>query len=223
MAKQSRPAPETSIAQQEKTTTNLFNYDKAIQWLEASGKKKYGIRFVLADQDLPVIRKLLAYFLRDQVTCELYGLDLNKGILLSGPIGCGKTALMTLLRYVQQSESRYIMRSCRDLSFEFIEHGYKTIQKYSSLSFKNYEPINYCFDDLGTEKNLKFFGNECNIMAELILSRYDEFINRKLLTHITTNLSASEIEAAYGNRVRSRMREMLNLISFDTNTGDKRK
>jgi len=41
-------------------------------------------------------------------------------------------------------------------------------------------------------------------------------------THITTNLSASEIETAYGNRIRSRMRNMLNLIAFDKNTIDKR-
>lgn len=41
-------------------------------------------------------------------------------------------------------------------------------------------------------------------------------------THITTNLSATEIETAYGNRVRSRMRNMLNLIAFDKNTIDKR-
>ena len=40
--------------------------------------------------------------------------------------------------------------------------------------------------------------------------------------HITTNLSASEIETAYGNRVRSRMRNMLNLIAFDKTTKDKR-
>jgi hypothetical protein len=47
-------------------------------------------------------------------------------------------------------------------------------------------------------------------MAEILLSRYDLFISKKIQTHITTNLSASEIEAQYGNRVRSRMRELFN-------------
>jgi hypothetical protein len=47
-------------------------------------------------------------------------------------------------------------------------------------------------------------------------------VAKKVQTHITTNLSASEIENAYGNRVRSRMRAMLNLISFDKATPDKR-
>jgi hypothetical protein len=80
----------------------------------------------------------------------------------------------------------------------------------------------YCFDDLGTENNLKLYGNECNVMAEILLSRYDLFVSRKLITHLTTNLSASEIEAAYGNRLRSRLREQFNLIAFNNNTLDKR-
>lgn len=143
--------------------------------------------------------------------------------MLSGPIGCGKTSLMFLLRHFMPQQNQFTVKSCRDISFEFIKEGYITIQKYSHLSFKNHEPIVYCFDDLGTENNLKFYGNECNIMAEILLSRYDLFINRKLITHITTNLSASEIEASYGNRLRSRMREQFNLISFNSDTKDKRK
>ena len=52
-------------------------------------------------------------------------------------------------------------------------------------------------------------------MAEILLSRYDLFIS-KTKTHITTNLSATEIEKKnYGNRVRSRLREMVNLIAFE--------
>lgn len=60
-------------------------------------------------------------------------------------------------------------------------------------------------------------------MAEILLTRYDLFVSKNLLTHLTTNLSASEIEEIYGNRIRSRLREMLNLISFDKNSIDKRK
>ena len=59
-------------------------------------------------------------------------------------------------------------------------------------------------------------------MAEILLSRYDIFTAKKIQTHITTNLSASEIETQYGNRVRSRMREMFNLIAYDKTIKDKR-
>jgi len=49
----------------------------------------------------------------------------------------------------------------------------------------------------------------------IILSRYDIFISKRITTHITTNLSATEIETCYGARVRSRTREMINLISYE--------
>lgn len=59
-------------------------------------------------------------------------------------------------------------------------------------------------------------------MAEILLSRYDIFTAKKIQTHITTNLSASEIETHYGNRVRSRLREIINLIAYEKSTPDKR-
>jgi hypothetical protein len=48
-------------------------------------------------------------------------------------------------------------------------------------------------------------------------------VKHRHVTHATTNLSASDLEALYGNRLRSRMREMFNLIAFPNNTPDKRK
>lgn len=199
-----------------------INYDKAISWLELQGRKIYGDQFALDTLDLPLIRKLLSYFFKDSVVANLHGINLNKGILLTGPVGCGKTSLINLMRLFQPVKDRFKTKSCRDVSFEFIKVGYDVIQKYSILSFKNYEPVVYCFDDLGAENNLKLFGNECNVMAEILLSRYDQFISRQLLTHVTTNLSASEIEAEYSKRVRSRMREMFNLVAFDDLSKDKR-
>jgi hypothetical protein len=75
---------------------------------------------------------------------------------------------------------------------------------------------------LGVEGSLKYFGNECNVMAEILLSRYDLFVSQKIMTHITTNLTASEIENLYGNRVRSRLRKCSNLISFDTTSEEQK-
>ena len=50
----------------------------------------------------------------------------------------------------------------------------------------------------------------------------NEIPKEELKTHITTSLSATEIEKHYGNRVRSRLREMVNLIAYDKSTPDKR-
>ena len=201
---------------------NNEKYWNAIIWLRAMGQKLYGNHFQIIAEDHEVICKLLAYFFQDQSAANMFNLSLRKGILLTGPIGCGKTTLLSLMRYFEPTNGRFIVKPCRDVSFEFIREGYITIQKYTQNSFKSFQPIVYCFDDLGTEKSIKLFGNDCNVMAEVLLSRYDLFVNRKLLTHLTTNLSASEIEQIYGNRIRSRMREQFNLIAFSSNSKDKR-
>jgi hypothetical protein len=60
------------------------------------------------------------------------------------------------------------------------------------------------------------------VLAEILLSRYDLFISRHMLTHLTTNLNSSEIEEIYGTRVRSRLREQFNLIAFSESAKDKR-
>ncbi|HEY4785394.1 MAG TPA: hypothetical protein VIH57_05070 [Bacteroidales bacterium] len=199
-----------------------FDFTKYLSLLEAKGQELYNPNFKVYPEDYEIIFKLLIYFLKDSISIEKYNLSLRKGILLSGPVGCGKTSLMNLVKLTLPQEQRYIVKSCREVSFEFIQDGYTVIRKYSNHSFNKDIPKTYCFDDLGTENSLKYYGNDCNIMAEILLSRYDLFVNRKMLTHITTNLSSSEIEELYGERVRSRMREMFNLIAFNESAKDKR-
>jgi DNA replication protein DnaC len=199
-----------------------LSYTEIIAWLEKKGVELYGKKFKILETDHEIIYKLIAYSLKDEQACYQFNIDLEKGILLSGPIGCGKTSLMNLMKYLAPAENKFSVKPCRDISFEFIQDGYEVIHRYSKGKLYQAEPRTYCFDDLGTENNIKYFGNECNVMAEILLSRYDLFIAKKLQTHITTNLSASEIEKHYGNRVRSRLREMVNLIAYDKSTPDKR-
>jgi hypothetical protein len=214
---ENQSAPPTNNDQQ-----TTIDFPWCLNFLEKRGKELYGQKFKIHEQDHHIIYKLIIYFIGNKPEAEKIGLDLDKGILLTGPVGCGKTTLMNLMRFVPPPERNHIMKSCRDVSFEFIQEGYEVINHYSRMSFNSNHPKIYCFDDLGAEQSLKYYGNECNIMAEILLSRYDQFISQDMLTHITTNLSASEIENAYGSRVRSRMREMFNLISFEKKCVDKR-
>ncbi|WP_317047893.1 ATP-binding cassette domain-containing protein [Lutibacter oceani] len=147
------------------------------------------------------------------------GIDANKGILLTGPVGCGKTSLMKLLTHLAPHKTNYEIIPTRNIVFNFNARGYDVLEKYN-------QNHNYCFDDLGVEPTGSHYTKECNVLGEILLSRYDLFCHpersRRVLTHITTNLNALEIEKLYGNRVRSRMRKMFNLISFDENSIDKR-
>lgn len=139
--------------------------------------------------------------------CEKFGLDIEKGLLISGPVGCGKTSLMKLLKYMVPHQRPYEMIPSRNVVFGFNHLGYKTIEDYGNSSF-------FCFDDLGVEPPGRFYGKDCNVMGEVLLSRYELYLDtlRKIKTHATTNLNAQELEERYGNRVRSRMRELFNLV-----------
>jgi DNA replication protein DnaC len=205
----------------------MYNYQKITNWLESKGKQFFGDHFKIYEEDKTIIYQLIAYSLQDVKMSNRCSINLEKGILLSGPIGCGKTTLMTLFKLLMSKENKYYVKSCREVSFEFIQEGYEVIHKYSKPRLHQNKVGVICFDDLGTESNLKYFGNECNVMGEILLSRYDLFCHpeksRRVKTHITTNLSASEIEQYYGNRIRSRLRESFNLIAFKNNSRDKRR
>lgn len=192
-----------------------YNLELTIRFLESKGKYIYGKKFKILKKDFTLIHKLLVYMIKDEKNSKEFHIDLNKGILLSGPIGCGKTALMNLVKSIVIKRNLYEVKSTRLVSFEYIRDGHQVISSYSNTK-------NYCFDDLGLEQNLKRYGNECNVMGEILLSRYDLFISHNVITHATTNLNSNELEKYYGNRVRSRMKEMFNLISFDKNAEDKR-
>src|SRR5690606_12147819 len=159
-----------------KTTSSHYDYDRVLDFLESKGKEHYGGRFRLDAGGQPILLELAAYFLRAEASCRQQAIRLDRRIMLTGPIGCGRTSLVQLLRYLTQPDTRYVVKSTRDITFEFIQDGYDVIHRYSRGKLYAAEHRHYCFDDLGIENNIKYYGNECNVMAEILLSRYDLFI-----------------------------------------------
>jgi len=194
----------------------LYDFNSILHYLNYKGKQLFGKKFKIYKEDHDILLKLCTYFIQDIEGCDKLGIDCNKGILLSGPVGCGKTSLMKLLPHFVPHVKQYEIVPSRNLTFQFNNVGFKIIEQYGNNNF-------YCFDDLGVEPTGRHFGKDCNVMGEILLSRYDLFTQHKVKTFITTNLNARELEERYGNRVRSRMRQLFNLIPFGTETVDKRK
>ena len=196
----------------------LYDFPKILIYLNAKGQLLFGKKFRIHNEDKDILLKLCSYFIKDKENCTNYGIDIDKGILLSGPVGCGKTSLMKILKYLVPLQRPYLLAPCRNIVFGFNHLGYKTIEDYGDSS-------SICFDDLGVEPMGRHYGKDCNVMGEVLLSRYELYLKTKtkVKTHATTNLNAEELEERYGNRVRSRMRELFNLIAFDTGARDKRK
>lgn len=195
-----------------------YDFEKVLIFLQAKGRSLFGHNFKIHKEDYHILYKLCVYTIQDFETCKTLNIDPNKGILLTGPVGCGKTTLMKLLRHLTPHKRAYKIIPCRNAVFSFNHLGFKTVEDYGNDDF-------YCFDDIGVEPFGKHFGVDANVIGEILLSRYELFCNsnKKFKTHGTTNLNADEIEERYGNRVRSRMRELFNLIAFDKNCRDKRK
>ncbi|MBK8516004.1 MAG: ATPase [Saprospiraceae bacterium] len=209
------------------TTQSHFNYDHFARLMELNGQIIYGQEFRLYKEDKDVILQLYAYFTGDTDLCRHYEIHLGKGLFLSGKTGVGKTVHMKLVRQFMHYKERYKMKSCQQLALEYMDHGSQILTQYGRnyVDHVDRSTINqaYCFDDIGTEDEVKHYGTNANVLGQIIMMRYELFQGRKILTHFTSNLTAPQIEKYYGERVRSRLREMCNWIEYKSTSTDKRK
>lgn len=165
------------------------------------------------DDDVKETYGLLDNYFRG-VECDL---DLEKGILLAGNIGTGKTIAMHVfgrLKGFQLVSTRHVVR-------DFANDGMDTLNKYGRESFlkgsrgliDKLQPKTLCFDDLGLEDtNSQLYGNKANVMAEILIDRYEHWRFKGMITHATTNLNPTKIAEIYGDRVMDRINEMMNIV-----------
>lgn len=172
-----------------------------------------------------VVKTLSAYF--GGVEAE-HNLNPNKGILLYGNIGTGKT---TLMKYFQEAVAApFRMASAIDLvnDYQSQKNGQDIISDYADLFQNNVQSrffgnrnIGLCIDDVGVESEARNFGNAKNVIGEIISTRYQNL--RGPFTHITTNLTPTELRELYGARVYDRMKEMFNVVEFPATSHSRRK
>jgi predicted ATPase len=179
-------------------------------------------KFVLDDNNTQMLAWLCMYFTNNKGFENIDpSFKLTKGLLLSGNVGCGKTTIMRLFASNQKASFNVI--NCNRIADMYADIGPEILHKYSdflkvptSLDTFYQNQVGVCFDDLGTESLKKHYGDVANCMEQIILNRYHNALPFDY-THFTTNLSSDQIEERYGTRVRSRLREMVNVIDLPGN------
>lgn len=216
--KVSEPRVYPQMTAKEMLSYVLHNADGQLEKVRGGGNK-----FELGQWNRDIVWKLCQYF-TDDPEFEKGDYSLRKGIMLVGPVGCGKTMLMKLFRSNQKASFQIV--GCQTIGYEFAKEGFDVILRHAMISriaenLHGQTEMGTCYDDLGADEQRKYYGDRTNALNEILESRYR--LDRHYLTHLTTNLDGPGIEEFYGLRARSRCREMFNVILFNSQSPDMRK
>jgi hypothetical protein len=151
--------------------------------------------------------------------------DLNKGLYIYGDTGVGKTIFLRIFHNLMKApgieehsgKNGFELYTVNDIIDGYSEYGH-VFWKNKNLNVKSEsypKPIHIAIDDLGqNSRTASYFGNQIDVISELIQRRYYAYTDNYVLTHASSNIMPSEIKEVYGKFSASRMREMFNVIPF---------
>ena len=159
---------------------------------------------LIVNQDNKKFITSICYFLSNDQRFETeFDYSLQKGLLIRGVSGLGKTHIVQCVK--ENELNPIIILSMLEITDEVKSEGQYEVKMGNNK-------IVY-LDDVGTEEPIvNHFGTKVSFFKQFIESVYlrSKSFNKLI---ISTNNSFSEIEERYGFRVASRMREMFNVIN----------
>ena len=160
----------------------------------SEGSLRQGKKLIQNEYNKPLI-KSICFFLSED---PRFNGSLKKGLLIRGISGLGKTYLVTCVK--DNLIKPIAVHSMIDIADE--------VREYGGCQIKG--KIIY-LDDVGSEETVNHYGSKINWFKGFLESFY---LNSKDYSRliISTNLNFDQIQEKYGFRVRSRMREMFNVI-----------
>lgn len=160
----------------------------------------------------PIIQQLFFYLTRDS---QFVG-DLNKGIMLQGKFGCGKTVIMETFMTIHNhivnlfGVQRPLITFIKSLDLQ---------DKLMNQTMQSFVLRPLIIDEFGREpKTIQDFGNILRPISELLSLRSDN----GSITHGTTNfiLNTLSNNDNYGGMIADRLKMMFNFITME---GDSRR
>lgn len=190
--------------------------------------KEYEPSFEITERNKPFYTLLYSYFTGNPKFStyleEITGKkgSLNKGLLIVGPVGVGKSLAMG--RIFRKFTSNF-----RQNSYQV--HEYLQIADSDNLKSQPLSDFGQIISKNGTIRDntktvliedfltnrivLNHFGNNINIANDLIYYRYLAYIKSKKLTHFTTNIYPKNLGEKLDYRAVSRLQEMCNIIELN--------
>ena len=132
----------------------------------------------------------------------------NKGLILSGAAGTGKTMFFKTVC------DKRVLKTATILKLWKQNNGTVPMNELYDLS--ELEPMKFhvVIDELGEEPVGITFGFREEVMSGVISHRYDVWKECGHRTYFTTNLAWAQLEERYGRRITDRLREMCALVEF---------
>lgn len=181
-----------------------WTYGRVYKLMKHNSLHVFGKELDETPGNLPAIKSLCFFIARDDRFADELGFDRQKGLLIRGPSGTGKTHLV---RCAEDNGLNPILTlSILDITEKVTEDGKYQINNQG-------KKIIY-LDDVGTEESsVKHFGTTILWFKNYIETVYHR---TKCYNHliITTNLNFQGLGNQYGFRVASRMREMFNVVDL---------
>lgn len=153
------------------------------------------------------------------------GFHLNKGLLITGNVGTGKTDLFWLLqlylaKYLK-NQYQFTYEVVWKFTAAFNKSGYECLESQDKGN-RYYDEL--CMVDGRNQQPIKefasHFGSKLLIGEEIIMSRYNVFKGSGYQSHFSTNATPAQILEVYGERAFSRLTEMCNFLHL---VGDDRR
>jgi DNA replication protein DnaC len=166
-----------------------------------------------------VLNILFHYFTGNQLFCLENNIDLNKGILLCGGVGTGKSIIMQAFRDYTCEINRvngFQYHTAIDIIDNVNISGVNYLEKFNHNICANMpNPITCYIDDIASKNEIvKNYGTEISVIEQLISIRYNIFSRYRKLTHFSSNIYPANLKDYYDLRIIDRLKEMCNIISL---------
>lgn len=206
-------------------TGSQWSFKQTEAYMQYRATNLFEGKFVFDAINQPIFMLLCFYFSNDRAFVDyadhlgLKGASLDKGLLLGGMIGVGKTWMMKL--FSKNQRQVFTVKTAKSIADTFQSEGEESIRnliecpKLPVNDAQNFfhPTLGICIDDIGTEELKNHYGNRKNVVGDLIELRYANG-NVGRFMHMTTNLTMSQVKEFYGDRVGSRLRETMNIIEL---------